>query len=333
MTGCGGGSVVPVEKQNGRYFVTDAGPVDYADIGYQGVSGPNDLGQIVGPGSGIGCGGGHTMNGCYSLSPFVYTPGSGTSTLVQRGNLQGINNHGDAVGYADGTALVIKGGTVTPLPSLGGSNSYAFGINDAGQIVGSSLAADSMYNYHAVMWQSGVITDLGMLPGYDDAQAHGISNSGKVVGVCSGSNKTAHATMWHDGVIEDLGASVQGLKGGLCVAVCVNASGDCAGYYDAPGPNAIAWHNGSPIDLGPGQAFGIDDAGTVVGMAYRKPVDALGGFRAYLWAGSKGVDLNSQIDPSAGWVLTVACGINRKGQISGIGLHHGVSRAFLLTPQ
>jgi probable HAF family extracellular repeat protein len=44
------------------------------------------------------------------------------------------------------------------------------------------------------------------------------------------------------------------------------------------------------------------------------------------------VDLNTLIDPTLGWVLTTAAGINDAGQIVGSGVINGQSHAFLMTP-
>ncbi len=44
------------------------------------------------------------------------------------------------------------------------------------------------------------------------------------------------------------------------------------------------------------------------------------------------VDLNSLIDPSSGWSLFDAYGINDSGQITGEGFISGHQHAFLLTP-
>jgi hypothetical protein len=44
------------------------------------------------------------------------------------------------------------------------------------------------------------------------------------------------------------------------------------------------------------------------------------------------IDLNSLIDPLAGWELISANALNESGQVAGSGLHRGEFRAFLLTP-
>ena len=50
-------------------------------------------------------------------------------------------------------------GVLTVLPPIpDGFSSFAFDINDRGQIVGDSGAAD---RYHAVRWYGGALTDLG----------------------------------------------------------------------------------------------------------------------------------------------------------------------------
>ena len=44
-------------------------------------------------------------------------------------------------------------------------------------------------------------------------------------------------------------------------------------------------------------------------------------------------DLNTLLNPSGtGWVLNAASGINDSGQITGYGVHNGLTRAFLLSP-
>eukprot|EP00913_Durusdinium_trenchii_P006353 g5965.t1 len=89
-----------------------------------------------------------------------------------------------------GTALTLTllsgaamgGGEVTLLPALGGSGSVAWDINDLGQIVGqANLAGDTLA--HAVLWENGGATDLGVwgAPG-DLSLAQAINNQGQIVG-------------------------------------------------------------------------------------------------------------------------------------------------------
>lgn len=74
------------------------------------------------------------------------------------------------------------------LGTLGGSESVAFAINSAGQIVGYSTTESG--NAHAFMWDRGVMTDLGVLPGGSGSAAYGISERGDVVGF--GNTATSH---------------------------------------------------------------------------------------------------------------------------------------------
>ena len=43
-------------------------------------------------------------------------------------------------------------------------------------------------------------------------------------------------------------------------------------------------------------------------------------------------DLNSLIDPAAGWTLLAASAVNDAGQIVGLGMIHGHIHGFLLNP-
>src|SRR5439155_1010051 len=52
----------------------------------------------------------------------------------------------------------------------------------------------------------------------------------------------------------------------------------------------------------------------------------------YLWDNGTRTDLNTQIDPSSGWVLTATADINDSGLIVGTGTLQGVQHCFLLVP-
>ena len=73
-------------------------------------------------------------------------------------------------------------------------------------------------------------------------------------------------------------------------------------------------------------AFGINDAGQVVGAANTPNI---GPQHAFLYSTGVMIDLNSLLPASSGWVLDSANAINNSGQIVGTGKHNGVETAFL----
>ncbi len=55
----------------------------------------------------------------------------------------------------------------------------AVGINNAGQIVGTRSVSCDVGCIRAFIWQDGVTTNLGTLPGGDSSQAMAINNDGR----------------------------------------------------------------------------------------------------------------------------------------------------------
>lgn len=198
------------------------------DLGGQGswAYDVNDTGQVVG-GSPLSGGNNHA---------FRWQTGSGMQDL---GTLGGpvsyafaISTSGQAVGYAwndqgiQHTALWGNGGIVDlgDLDPSWPNHSAAYGINDAGQVVGNSYTADPLQSVHAFLWQNGSMQDLGTLGG-DQSQAMAINKDGKVVGGSRFSGGTAlHAFLW-DGGMQDLGA----LTWNQSIAYDINDKGQVVG--------------------------------------------------------------------------------------------------------
>ena len=90
---------------------------------------------------------------------------STTRLSIGNGLATDVNNQGQVVGYHStnqGTrAFLWSNGTLQNLGTLGGGDSRAFAINEAGQVVGQSEHGDR--RQHAFLWQNGTMQDLGPL--------------------------------------------------------------------------------------------------------------------------------------------------------------------------
>ena len=70
--------------------------------------------------------------------------------------------------------------SVTDLGSLGGNYTFASGINNAGQIAGTSYTAS--FVQHAFLYSNGVMTDIGTLPGGATSLGSAINNAEQMEG-------------------------------------------------------------------------------------------------------------------------------------------------------
>ena len=121
-------------------------------------------------------------------------------------------------------AAVFQNGTVKDLGKLG-LTSTAFGINDRGRVVGSSLFGNGP-QLHAFVY------DLPNGPMRDVSPSSycwltGVNNSGDAVGACRPGDRN-HAVIWTNGVIVDLNDTISDPSWLLTTAVAINDRGQIA---------------------------------------------------------------------------------------------------------
>jgi probable HAF family extracellular repeat protein len=253
---------------------------------------------------------------------------------------------GESNSHLDTHAFVYQNGKLTDLGTLtpSGVSGYSSGhaINRSGQIAGeTSLATAS--TIHAALFAGGTIQDLGALGGNYSA-ANGINNLGIIVGesdIVQQGITNVHAFIYTNGLggsgnIVDLGT----LGGNYSSAKGVNDSGTVVGEAETVVRgttvlHAFSYRNGAMKDLGTlggstSSASAINGAGLIVGYA----TDSNEVANAFLYDGSKMVNLITLFPPNSGWTnLASADGINDAGQIIGSGyLADGEFQGYLLTP-
>jgi probable HAF family extracellular repeat protein len=249
-----------------------------------------------------------------------------------------------------------ENGVMTALPTLGGNNSGALGVNDSGQVVGAAETANQdpncappqVLDFKAVVWgpRRGQMEVLPVFPGDSVAVALAINDTGQVVGssgLCQGPPSglaLRHAVLWQHDTVIDLG-SLGGVM--LNAANAINNLGQVVGQSDLPGDavtHAFFWQNGVMTDIGTlpwdsnSIAYDINDKGQVVGVS----CDVNFNCRPFLWDDGVMIDLNTLIPPNSPLHLTFGAGINDRGEISGTAcvLSNGVCTnevpAFLAVP-
>jgi probable HAF family extracellular repeat protein len=184
----------------------------------------NDSGQIAG---------GSQISGDATEHAFLWTSSGGMQDLgVFPGDdismVSGLNNLGQVVGTSWLTTdvgtqqafLWAPSTGMAELTSLGGKQSVANGISDAGQVVGWFYPGDGFL--HAFVWTAnGGVQDLGQNSG-----AIGVNNLGQVVGSASFASGL-HAFLWTSQTgLQDLGS-----LGGISVGNAINQNGQVVGFF------------------------------------------------------------------------------------------------------
>lgn len=234
--------------------------------------------------------------------PIMWSNGTGKALALQAGEsigrAFGINNDGTIVGSVGGggkgRATIWKNGVASYIDAKLADGTYmekAFGINDAGLVVGVGINASDPLTTVGLVYDSvkGIMTSVGFLPGGNSALAFGLSNSGFVVGSGISQQGDERAFLW-------------------------SATG---GMVDIP--------LGKGMDLA--TAYAVNDAGWVVGSGggdYSVPFLYRDG-KTYrlqdLIGRNSGWDLSTN-------TYGFAAGISKDGTIVGSGLYNGNVHAF-----
>jgi probable HAF family extracellular repeat protein len=205
-----------------------------------------------------------------------------------------INDAGTIVGTTQVSQIVgnrgfvATGTSMVTLPILPAGDtefhSGAVAINNAGQIAGYS---PSGIDRHAVIWNAGVVQDLGTLGG-TNSQAIDINASGQVIGSSQIAGDAAtHYFLWSSATgMQDLNVAVDA---SITSVVEINDAGQISGTYTTTGgqSHAFLYTPGSGLrDLGTlggttSVPTGLNNAGQVVGTSTtgrrrdpRVPLDA-----------------------------------------------------------
>ncbi|GAA0746042.1 DUF3466 family protein [Ideonella azotifigens] len=240
----------------------------------------------------------------------------------------GINDAGQLSGgcytedelFSVGFSTEANGKKGTDLGLLGGTDSYGWGINNNGVVVGEATLLGDLI-YHAVLRRPGdsALTDLGTLGG-DYAYAAGINDAGQIVGVSTVASGDSHVfiSSLTDNRLIDIG----GMGGSFTMPMAINGKGVIAGYGLSPADsmNVRAFYAKPPSyhfvalgTLGGGGSWAraISDKGLIVG--YSKTAGS-GYNRAFVY------DMHSKVMRDLGTpgpYSSIAYDVNSHGQIVG----------------
>lgn len=211
-----------------------------------------------------------------------------------------LNDRGQVAGFtaiADGrhAAVFTVGGGVDVLGTLGGHTSVAYGINNAGQVTGTSYTGAGT-TLHAFLFSGGAMQDLGTLGG-SMAIAYAINAAGQVAGTSYNGSQVQRAFLQEAGTWQDLGVLGDPLSSLTSGAADINAAGQVVGTSRTAGSrlHAFLYSGGTMQDLGTlggarSNAYGINDAGLVVGSSATSATTA---YHAFLYSGGTMDDLGT----------------------------------------
>ena len=231
---------------------------DVSVLGWGTPHGMNQRGDVVGGG----------RAGIWGSTPVLWAAGSPSPRALMpgaRGSAVDVNDLNDAVLRIDGVGPYLwHEGVPTELGAT-----YARAVNNLTQVVtgfgiwedgstrsiggvsGSDIndhgqVAGNLYGTGAVIWDAGTVAPVGP-PGVLDSEAHGINESGQVVGQADMPDRYGRGFLW-DGV-ESVILAALGDK--HASAEAINDLVQIVGWSDTPDGerHAVLWEDGAIADL------------------------------------------------------------------------------------
>lgn len=228
----------------------------------------------------------------------------------------GINDSGLFVGEYDDSGyarpFIADGTGAHTFSPLGGDSGIAYGINNAGVVVGS--AQDTSGRYLPFRWSGGIGEALPLPAGAAGGIAMSITDTDLIAGALQNGDLRQPA-IWRNGQSEVLPFPAGFITGG---AEQINEAGLTVGAVFVgvhSWPTAACWVNGLASLLpsgGPnGSALGVNSAGDIVGYTQDANLEA----RGALWSYGEQFDLTSLLVDETGWTIGEAEGIDDSGRI------------------
>jgi len=251
-------------------------------------------------------------------------------------------------------------GFIRALPTLGGDNGFATGINNKNQVIGWAETSfeDPTCNPPQVLQflpyvydvKTAKIAALQVYPGDSDGTADAINDKGQIAGIsgeCSnavGGASAIHAVFWQD---QNSTPIDMGNLGGEAwnTPNSMNSKGEVVGFGNPSGdknapfnPNAFYWSqetgmtNLGTLDPFPNSiAYAINNHGLIVGQALNL---STGASHAFIYRDGYMTDLNSLMIGHKSLTLLYANDVNDEGVIAGgaIDATTGVVSAFVAVP-
>ena len=238
---------------------------------------------------------------------------------------------------------------MSALPTLGGDNALAPGINNRSQIVGVSENGISdltcptpQSQVEPVIWYKGQIHQLPLLTiaGDPDGFASAINDEGDAAGdTVNCTFSSLQGVFWRNGTAIDMGMAPLG--GSMLGPSAINNQGQVTGEYSTITgiTRGFIWQDGVATDLVilPGYPIvfpgAINNRGQIVGQTCNADESIC---TSFIWENGVMRDLNTLVPANSSLHMYEAAGINSRGEIVGLALDKATGAccfAFLAIPE